>query len=65
MPRQDIKIPFEAVQQRYGVGPLAVRGWDKHGFPKPMRIRRRLYWSLAELDAWDAHFSDNFGRKAA
>ena len=57
MPRQDIKIPFDAVTKRYGVGHLAVRQWDKLGFPKPVRIRRRLYWSLAELDAWDAQFA--------
>ena len=64
MSRSNIKVPLDAVAKRYGVVPFTVRQWDKLGFPKPVRLRRRLYWNLAELDAWDEQFTDRFGAAA-
>jgi len=65
MSRANIKIALDAVAKRYSVAPPTVRQWDKLGFPKPVRLRRRLYWNLEELDAWDKQFADRFGAIAA
>jgi hypothetical protein len=44
------------VVARYGVVPRTVERWteDPHlGFPAPLVIRKRRYWVLAELEAWE------------
>jgi len=44
------------VATRYGVTPMTIFRWtgDEHlGFPKPIYINNRKYWSDSELDAWE------------
>jgi predicted DNA-binding transcriptional regulator AlpA len=44
------------LQIRYGVSDMSIWRWlnDQNlKFPKPIYIRRRRFWKLAELEAWE------------
>lgn len=43
-------VPINVVARRYGVSQATIERLD---LPRPMRVRGRLYWDEAELDAWD------------
>jgi len=48
--------PSGKVAARYGVHRTTLNRWLKNeamGFPKPDRVRGRLYWDEDKLDAWD------------
>jgi len=48
--------PSSRVMDRYDRHRTTLNRWLKDpalGFPKPTRIRGRLYWDEAALDAWD------------
>jgi predicted DNA-binding transcriptional regulator AlpA len=44
------------LQIRYGVSDMSIWRWlnDQNlNFPRPIYIRRRRFWKLAELEAWE------------
>jgi hypothetical protein len=50
-------LPESKVCERYGVVPYTLWRWDHDpdsDFPKPVRIHKRKYRILEELDAFDA-----------
>jgi hypothetical protein len=45
------------VRGRYGITDMTLWRWLRDpelGFPQPVTIRRRRYWSEAKLDAFDS-----------
>ena len=55
------------VAERYDVVVRTLERWDeqpKLGFPPPVRINRRRYRALAELEAWDRANATRRTRKA-
>jgi len=54
---QTTYLPAGAVRARYGVSDMSLWRWlrdEALGFPAPIRINRRRFWKLAELEAWEA-----------
>jgi predicted DNA-binding transcriptional regulator AlpA len=54
---QTTYLPAGAVRTRYGVSDMSLWRWlrdEALGFPAPIRINRRRFWKLAELEAWEA-----------
>jgi hypothetical protein len=52
----DNYLPSIKVLRRYDVCSRTLNRWEEKpelGFPKPVRINRRRYWRLAELQAWE------------
>jgi predicted DNA-binding transcriptional regulator AlpA len=52
----DRKLPTRKVALRYGVSVRSVERWEadqRLGFPKPLKIHQRKYWSLADLEKWE------------
>jgi len=50
-------LPAGAVRARYGVSDMSLWRWlhdEALGFPAPIRINKRRFWRLAELEAWEA-----------
>ena len=44
------------VMQRFGITEMTLWRWsrdDRLGFPQPMRIRNRKFYSVAEIEAWE------------
>jgi hypothetical protein len=55
------RLPTRVVAQRYNVSTKSIMRWaadSRLGFPRPLIINRRKYWSEAELDAFDARRRD-------
>lgn len=53
---QVIYLTGPEVRKRYGVTAQTLIKWtrdERLGFPKPLSIRRRNFWLLAELEAFD------------
>ena len=53
---QTTYLPAGAVRARYGVSDMSLWRWLRNealGFPAPIRINRRRFWKLAELEAWE------------
>jgi hypothetical protein len=66
--RDQTLMPDSAVARRYGVHTKTLTRWDNTpelGFPPPVRIRRRRYRSIVELEAWDARNSRAAAVRAA
>jgi predicted DNA-binding transcriptional regulator AlpA len=45
------------VRDRYGVSEMSLWRWlrDKAlGFPHPIRINKRRFWKLSDLESWEA-----------
>lgn len=62
MLNQQTYLPAAAVRARYGIAKMTIWRWLQNkalGFPKPTRITNRLYWKLAELEAWEASRTEN------
>ena len=58
------RLQLEEVAARYRKCVMTIRRWiedEKLGFPKPVRLRNRFYFSLDELRAWENQFPDRFG----
>jgi len=54
---QTTYLPAGAVRARYGVSDMSIWRWlqdEALGFPAPIRINRRRFWKLTELEAWEA-----------
>jgi predicted DNA-binding transcriptional regulator AlpA len=50
-------LPAGQVRARYGVSDMSLWRWlhdPKLGFPAPIKIHKRRYWKLADLQAWEA-----------
>jgi predicted DNA-binding transcriptional regulator AlpA len=55
-PKTTRHLPDPQVCRRYSVTPMTLWRWDHDealGFPKPIRINRRKYRDVAELEAWE------------
>jgi len=49
-------VPAPEVCARYGISQMSLWRWlndPELGFPRPIQIRRRNFWPLAELVAWE------------
>jgi hypothetical protein len=49
-------LPDKKVAARYGVDPRTLYRWDEQpapGFPKPIRINRRKYRRIEQLESWE------------
>jgi hypothetical protein len=50
-------LPAAAVRARYGVSDMSLWRWLRNealGFPAPIRINKRRFWKLADLETWEA-----------
>lgn len=50
-------LPAAAVRARYGVSDMSLWRWlhaSEMGFPEPLRINRRRFWKLSDLEAFEA-----------
>jgi predicted DNA-binding transcriptional regulator AlpA len=50
-------LPASQVRARYGVSDMSLWRWlhdPRLGFPAPIKIHKRRYWKLADLQAWEA-----------
>jgi predicted DNA-binding transcriptional regulator AlpA len=63
MDREDIMstqgtfLPAAKVRERYGVSDMSLWRWLRDSdlaFPKPIYIRGRRFWRLADLETWEA-----------
>ena len=49
-------LPGPAVDRRYGIHRMTRWRWQRDedlGFPKPITVRGRPMWRLADLEAWE------------
>lgn len=61
-------LPAVAVCERYAIGKMALWRWtqdDELGFPAPIQIRKRNYWRLSDLEAFERRKAMAAGSKAA
>lgn len=61
---QTTRLRLEEVSARYRRCVMTIRRWiedEKLGFPKPIKLRNRLYFSIDELHAFEDQFPDRFG----
>lgn len=60
-------ILWRDVATRYNKSSQTIRRWPNEilGFPQPIRICKKLYFDLAELEAFEAQFGDRFGARTA
>jgi predicted DNA-binding transcriptional regulator AlpA len=53
----NVYLTAKQVRERYGrVSDMSIWRWlrdPKLNFPRPIRINRRRFWRLSDLDAWD------------
>ena len=50
-------LPAGQVRARYGVSDMSLWRWlrdPRLNFPAPIKIHKRRYWKLTELEAWEA-----------
>jgi predicted DNA-binding transcriptional regulator AlpA len=62
MQERECFLPAAQVRQRYGVTDMSLWRWLKDeslAFPRPMRIKGRRFWRLAELRAWEDARAEN------
>jgi hypothetical protein len=51
------RLPTRRVAERYNVSTRSIERWANDpnlGFPQPLVINKRKYWSEAELEQFDA-----------
>ncbi len=61
-------LPAGQVRARYGVSDMSLWRWLRDpelGFPAPIKIHKRRYWKLAELEAWEESKNDGGGHASA
>ena len=59
-----VYLPAASVRARYGVSDMSLWRWlrdETLGFPHPLRINKRRFWKLAELEAWEASRTETKG----
>jgi predicted DNA-binding transcriptional regulator AlpA len=50
-------LPAADVRKRYGVSDMSLWRWlnnEALGFPRPIRINKRRFWRLNQLEGWEA-----------
>jgi predicted DNA-binding transcriptional regulator AlpA len=50
-------LPAALVRARYGVSDMSLWRWlrdDALGFPHPIRINKKRFWKLTDLESWEA-----------
>lgn len=65
-PESDLLITMRDAEKRYGVTKRSIEYWVADAdlaFPKPRLLRRRRYFSLAELEKFERRFTDRFGAR--
>jgi len=63
---QTTRLRLEEVSARYRKCVMTIRRWikdEQFGFPQPIRLRNRLYFSLDELRAFEEQFPDRLGAR--
>ena len=59
-------LPAGQVRARYGVSDMSLWRWlrdSELAFPAPIKIHKRRYWRLADLEAlWPTHQSTRWSR---
>ena len=53
---QTTRLRFQEVSARYRRCPMTIRRWiedEQLGFPQPVKLRNRLYFSIDELRAFE------------
>jgi hypothetical protein len=53
---EDAYLSGPKVDERYGTSPMTRWRWERSatlGFPKPLIINRRKFWSLRALKQWE------------
>ena len=53
-------LPGPAVDRRYAISSMTRYRWQKSlnlGFPEPVVINGRKYWSIEDLEAWERRCS--------
>jgi predicted DNA-binding transcriptional regulator AlpA len=59
-------LPGPEVDKRYGITPMSRWRWMHDpalGFPQPVKIRRRTFWRLSDLIAWERQMALRAARK--
>jgi predicted DNA-binding transcriptional regulator AlpA len=55
--KQDALLPTRAILERYGIVERTLIRWlartDDFDFPRPLKINRRRYFRLSEIEAWE------------
>jgi predicted DNA-binding transcriptional regulator AlpA len=54
--RDGALVPGPKVKARYGVSEQSIWRWTNDPeleFPQPVKINRRNYWRLADLERWE------------
>jgi len=52
----DVRLPSKAVTARFGISRRTLDRWLRDNvlnFPRPLVINHRLYFALAEIEAWE------------
>ena len=63
---KDVLISIDELKKRYECGVWQVDRWQKDlrlGFPQPIILRRRRYFKLREIQAFEARFTNRFGAR--
>ena len=56
-PRKSIRVPAKVVLTRYSIGDQTLRRWLADpgiGFPRPLVVRRRRYFRVEDIEAWES-----------
>ncbi len=64
--RKDTKLRIEDLAMRYKRHHVTIRRWmvdTELGFPRPIKLRGRCYFNLADLEAFEDQFPDRFGAR--
>jgi len=62
----DVKLPSKVVTARFGVSRRTLDRWMRDvtlGFPRPLVINNRLYFSLSEIEAWETECAKRHAAK--
>lgn len=63
-----VYLPAQKVRARYGgISDMSLWRWLKDprtGFPQPIRINGRRFWSVADLETWERERALAEGRAA-
>lgn len=56
MPTETMYLPTKKVLQRYGISAMSLWRWEHDPslpFPAPMKVNRRKFYALEEIEAWE------------
>ena len=64
--QSELLVPLLELETRYGRTRRTIENWladEALNFPKPVFVRGRRYFSLAELEKFERRFADRFGAR--